>query len=90
MNDLELAVRCLEIEQEVASREARIREIVVACAFSDSDDDAPLDAEAAGLRSEIEELRAEQANCSAWMKSPPDLAYVIAAEAKKAAKKGAA
>ena len=83
---MELAARCLKIEEEVATKETRIIEIDAACAFSDSDDDGERRAEIATLRGEIEALRAEQGYCSSRMSARPNLADVAAANAGRKGK----
>lgn len=82
MTDMELAVRCLHIEEEVAPLEHEIRELHARVIERIDDDDTARLARIAQLHARVEVLRAEQAECSDRMKSVPDLADAVIAHAE--------
>lgn len=81
MNDMDRAVRCLQIEEEAAGIEYQIRQLDAANAFADDDDDGARLAEIAYLRTRLEVLRAEQAKLSAAMTGPVSLEAAAVAHA---------
>lgn len=85
MNTLDRAVRCLEIEEEAAGIEYRIRQLDAANAFAADDDDGARLGEIAGLRARLDALRAEQAELTAAMTGPVSLEAAAVAHADRAA-----
>lgn len=67
MNDIDLAVRCLQIEEEIGALAYQIKQTEAAIAFSDSDDDSVRREEVADARLKIAELQQEQAAMNARM-----------------------